>query len=67
MIIKNRLWELMAIHHKSIKEVIEDTGLSRNSISNIKHNDRANISIGTLEVLCDYFEIQPGEFFKTEG
>lgn len=67
MIIKNRLWELMAIHHESNEQVVKDTGLSRNSISNIKRNDKANISIHTLEILCEHYKIQPGEFFKTDS
>lgn len=66
MIIKNRLWELMAIHEVSSTQVFNATGISRSTLSALKHNKSSMIQIRTLGLLCDYFEIQPGDFFKTK-
>lgn len=67
MTIENRLWELMAIHSEKIKDLMNATGISRNAISNIKNNKRANINLPTLEILCSHYGIMPGEFFKVQS
>lgn len=59
----NRLSVLMAERQLSIKQVVQDTGLSRNTISNITNNPESNISTETLDKLCIYFEVDPSEFF----
>ncbi|WP_164508322.1 helix-turn-helix domain-containing protein [Companilactobacillus kedongensis] len=59
----NKLNVLLAERQLTIKEVVEDTGLSRNSISNISNNVKANISTETIDILCNYLGISPNEFF----
>ncbi|CAJ1185226.1 helix-turn-helix domain-containing protein [Companilactobacillus paralimentarius] len=60
----NKLNVLLAERQLSIKEVVEDTGLSRNSISNISNNVGANISTDTIDILCNYLGITPSDFFE---
>lgn len=59
----NRLSVLMAERQLSIKQVVQDTGLSRNTISNITNNPESNVSTETIDKLCIYFEIDPSDFF----
>lgn len=42
-------------------EVSQETGLHRNTISNAEN---AKISLDTLLVLCEYFNIHPSELFS---
>ncbi|KRK95076.1 helix-turn-helix domain-containing protein [Companilactobacillus futsaii] len=62
--IANKLNVLLAERQLSIKEVVEDTGLSRNSISNISNNVSANISTDTIDILCNYLGVAPKDFFE---
>lgn len=66
MKIENRFWELMAERSLTIKDVHKGTGLNRNTLSNIKNHRTADIKLSTLGVLCDYFQIMPGDFYKVE-
>lgn len=66
MRITNRLAIILALHKKSIKDVIDNTDLSRNTVSNIVSNPNSNISIHTLEELCNYLKIMPNDFFYVE-
>lgn len=59
----NRLNVLLAERQLSIKQVVDDTGISRSSISNIVNNPNANISTETIDTLCNYLEIEPNDFF----
>ncbi|MEN2361878.1 helix-turn-helix domain-containing protein [Levilactobacillus brevis] len=59
----NRLSVLMAERQLSIKQVIDATGISRNTISNISNNPNANVATDTIDKLCNYMGIQPNDFF----
>ncbi|WP_428958641.1 helix-turn-helix domain-containing protein [Levilactobacillus brevis] len=59
----NRLSVLMAERQLSIKQVIDATGISRNTISNISNNPNANVATDTIDKLCNYMGIQPSDFF----
>lgn len=59
-----RLWELMAERNIKITQVSKDTGLSRPTLNNIKFNRNKAIQIETIDILCNYFKITPGELFE---
>lgn len=61
--IENRLKIILAEKRLKIKNVVENTGLSRNTVSNIINKPRCNISNKTLDSLCCYLEITPGDLF----
>ena len=59
--IENRLKVILAERRLKIKNVVENTGLSRNTVSNIVNKPHCNISNKTLDSLCRYLEITPGD------
>ena len=59
-----RLWELMAERNLKITQVSKDTGLSRPTLNNIKFNRIKAIQMNTIDILCNYFRITPGELFE---
>lgn len=59
-----RLWELMAERNLKITQVSKDTGLSRTTLNNIKFNRNKAIQVETIDILCNYFRITPGELFE---
>lgn len=62
--IANRLNILLAERYLTIKDVIDNTGISRNAISNIVNKPLANISTETIDILCNYLDVTPNEFFE---
>lgn len=61
--LKNRLRVLLAERQLKIKNVIENTELSRNTVSRILNNEQANIATRIIDELCQYLNITPAEFF----
>lgn len=61
--IENRLKVILAEKRLKIKDVAQNTGLSRNTISNLANNPYSNISNCTLNKLCEYLNITPADFF----
>ena len=59
----NRLKILLAERDLSIKDVVNATGLTRPSISNMVNNPFATIAIDNVDKLCNYLEVSPKEFF----
>lgn len=59
-----RLWELMAERNLKITQLSKDTGLSRPTLNNIKFNRNKAIQMETIDILCNYFRITPGELFE---
>ena len=57
---KINLRVLMAIHNINIKDIHEATGISRTTISNLKHGYATGISFYTLSKLCDFFNCDVG-------
>lgn len=62
--IKNKLFYWMDKQKVSISEISKDTGLSRTTLTDLKFHRTARIDLRTLESLCQYFNITPGEFFE---
>lgn len=65
--LRNRLPELMAKRGLTIKDLIETTGLTRSSFSNMVNNPHANISLKSLSKLCRVLNVGPGEFYEWES
>ena len=59
----NNLKVLLAERNLKIKDVIEHTSLSRNTISNIINRPCSNIATNTIDELCNYLNIYPKDFF----
>lgn len=59
-----RLWELLAERNLKITQVSKDTGLSRTTLNGIKFNRNKAIQMETIDILCNYFKITPGELFE---
>lgn len=59
-----RLWELIAERNLKITQVSKDTGLSRPTLNNIKFSRNKAIQMETIDILCNYFRISPGELFE---
>lgn len=59
--IKSKLDNLMWRNRTNIKELSEETGLSRTTISNLKNNYSNGISFKTLNALMTYFNCRVDE------
>lgn len=62
--LKNRLKILLAERYLSIKDLMNATGLSRNSLSNMVNNPMANIATKNVDKLCNYLKVGPNEFWE---
>ena len=60
----NKLKTLLASRNVLIKDMVKETGLSRNTISNIVNNPRANIATATVSTICIFLGIKPDELFE---
>lgn len=58
-----KLLELLAERNLKITQVCKDTGLSRPTLNAIKYGRSKGIQLETIDVLCNYFKITPGELF----
>lgn len=54
----------MAERSLKITKVAHDTGISRNTITSTAQNDGKMIQLETINTLCKYLEIDPGDFFS---
>lgn len=61
--IRNRLNILLAERNLSIKDVYENTGLSRTTVSNMINGVSDGLQMKTLDILCNYLEVTPSDFF----
>ena len=61
--IKNNFNELMAQKKLKITRVFNDTGISRPTLTSLSRNGGKGIQYDTLNILCNYFNITPCEFF----
>lgn len=59
----NRLKILLAERDLSIKDVVNATGLTRPSVSNMVNNPFANISTENVDKLCNFLEVKPSKFY----
>lgn len=61
--IKNRLSVLLAERNLKISKVFKDTGISRSTLNNIAKNETDMIRLETINTLCKYLNVTPGDFF----
>lgn len=59
-----RLRELLAERNLKITQVSKDTGISRTTLTGIFYSEKKGVQIQTMNVLCNYFRITPGELFE---
>lgn len=64
MSIRCRLGEIMAGRGLSNKEVVELTGVSRNTITSLAANATKRIDYETLEGLCKGLGLKPGDIIE---
>lgn len=62
--IRNRLKEILAIKNITASKVFEGTGIAKSTLSAITNNETDRIKLETINKLCIYLEITPGEFFE---
>lgn len=66
----NRVGELIAkkeqqLSHKILnQDIAAETGLHRNTVSNMINHKNANYNDETIVALCLYFDCEPGDLFK---
>lgn len=63
MAIRNNLAVLMAERRLKITQVSHETGISRTALVDVYYNRSKMIRISTIDSLCQYLKITPGEFF----
>ena len=69
-ILVNQVGKLLALKEQKelkqilIKDIAEDTGLHRNTISNMLNHKNVNYNDETIVALCIYFDCEPGDLFK---
>lgn len=65
MSIRCRLPELRARHGRiTLSKLSEDTGISLANLSRLDRSLTTRIDLGTLETLCRYFKVTPGELLE---
>ena len=57
---------LMGIKKVNIQTVHEQTGLTRNTISNLYNEKTTRIDYETIDKICEYFDCQVGELLERE-
>lgn len=63
MAIRNKLAVLMAERRLKLTQVSRETGISRTSLVDVYYNRSKMIKLSTIDSLCQYLKITPGEFF----
>ncbi|SHN88507.1 helix-turn-helix domain-containing protein [Desulfitobacterium chlororespirans] len=64
--IENRLSEIMGRKRLKISEVLEGTGLARNTVADLYHGRAKGVQFETLDKLCTYLDIEVGELLTHE-
>ncbi|WP_176543178.1 helix-turn-helix domain-containing protein [Bacillus thuringiensis] len=62
--IRKQLGRLMDEQVTSVTDIVEGTGLPRNTILQLKKGLATNVDFNTLERLASYFEVHVSEFFE---
>lgn len=62
--IKCNLSKLMGMYKMNIQDVRDETGLNRNTISNLYHENATRIDFETINRLCYLFKCQPGDLLE---
>lgn len=62
--IESNLAVLLAARDLRISKVSADTGISRTTLTSLCNDYTGGIKFETLDTLCKYLKIEPGEFFN---
>lgn len=62
--IKNNLAVILAERNLKMIDVINGTGINKNTISSLVNNRASGIQYETLDKLCDFLDVTPGELLK---
>lgn len=62
--VKCNLSELMGKHKMTIQDVSNETGLNRNTISNLYHEKVKRVDFETVEKLCKLFNCSVGKLLE---
>lgn len=62
--IKCNLSVLLAERGLKMIDVVKDTGLSQNAVRGLYYNTSKGIQFETLEILCNYLKVKPGDVIK---
>ncbi|MCM3270314.1 helix-turn-helix domain-containing protein [Paenibacillus elgii] len=63
----NKLSEIMGRKRLKISDVVDGTGLARNTVTELYHGRAKRIDLETLDKLCLYLNVSVGEIFEHEG
>jgi putative transcriptional regulator len=63
-VLKNRLSRLMGERRIGIKGVAEGSGVSYRAVFDLHHEKSQRVDLSTLNRLCNFFEVGPGELFE---
>jgi putative transcriptional regulator len=67
MKISTRLEDLMWENRiKSINQLSELTGITRNTLTKLKNNDSKGVNFETIETLCKFFNCSINDLFQLE-
>lgn len=58
-----RLAEILGREQLKIADVVQNTGISRPTLTNLCYNTGKGINFDTLDTLCYYLSVTPGELF----
>lgn len=63
---QNNLRVILAKKKLKMSDVVEGTGLSRNTVRALFYETAKGIQFHTLEVLCNFLDCEVGELFEIE-
>lgn len=66
MMIVNRFSEILGKKKIRMADVQRNTGITRPTLGNLYYDSGKGINFETLDKLCEYLQIQPGELFVYE-
>ncbi|WP_100644667.1 helix-turn-helix domain-containing protein [Alteromonas facilis] len=64
--IKCNLSAIMGSKRLKIADVVRDTGINRSTVTRLYHGNTTRIDFETLEVLCNYLNVTPGDVLTIE-
>lgn len=62
--IKCKLSILMGFEKVNMQDIHEATGINRNTISNLYHDELKRVDYSTLDRLCEYFDCQVNDILE---
>lgn len=64
MLVINKLSEIMGRKRLKISDVIDGTGLARNTVAELYHGRAKGVQFETLDKLCYYLDVKVGEILE---